>query len=339
MKKGIAIAGNLIVDNLKKIDVYPQNSKLTTIREVNSSLGGAVCNCIMDLARIDSSVPLKAIGLIGTDDMGDFVLKTLGQFPNINLKRVLRQGKTSFTDVMSDESDKTRTFFMYRGVSSEFSEIHFSLETLEADILHVGYILLLDGMDAEDQEYGTVMARVLCRARENGIKTSIDVVSEESDRYEKLVPPSLKYTDYCILNEIEAGKTTGINLRDEDGKLIVENILDVLKTLMSMGVNQWAIIHTPESSFGIDEKGNYYVRSSLLLPKGYIKGTVGAGDAYVAGVLYAAYMGYSIDSAMEVGTATAACSLSSVDSTSGVKNIKKILELYNTMPKQPILEI
>ncbi len=339
MKKGIAIAGNLIVDNLKKIDVYPQNSKLTTIREINSSLGGAVCNCIMDLARIDSNIPLKAIGMIGNDDMGDFVLKTLEKFPNINLSGVLRQGKTSFTDVMMDEKYKTRTFFMYRGIGSEFSEKHFSLESLKADILHIGYILLLDGMDAEDAEYGTVMARVLCKAQERGIKTSIDVVSEESDRYMKLVPPSLKYTDYCVLNEIEAGKTVGIALRSESGELLIKNILKVLRKLSDMGVKQWVIIHTPESSFGIDEKGNYYVRPSLLLPKGFIKGTVGAGDAYVAGVLYAAYMGYSIDGAMEIGTAVAAASLSEMDSTTGIKNIEKIIELYKSMPKQPMLQI
>lgn len=339
MEKGIAIAGNLNVDQLKKIDVYPQNSKLTTIRKINRSLGGAVCNCIMDLARMDSNIPLKAIGMIGDDERGEFVLKTMGQFSNIDLSGVLREGETSFTDVMMDESDKSRTFFMYRGTSGNFSEKHFSLDTLEVDILHIGYILLLDGMDALDEEYGTVMARVLCKAKRRGIETSIDIVSEESDRYRRLVPPSLKYTDYCIINEIEAGKTVGIELRNEAGELILENIPKVLKKLRDMGVSKWVIIHTPESSFGLDEKEQYHVKPSLLLPKSFIKGTVGAGDAYVSGVLYGAYIGYSIEIAMEIGTGAAAYSLSEEDSTTGMKDIKKIMELYNTMPKQPMLQI
>lgn len=339
MKKGIAIAGNLNVDQLKKIDVYPKNSKLTTIREINRSLGGAVCNCIMDLARMDSNIPLKAIGMIGTDERGEFVLETMRQFSNIDLSSVLREGKTSFTDVMMDESDKSRTFFMYRGTSSNFSEKYFSLDSIEANILHIGYILLLDGMDALDDEYGTVMARVLCNAKKRGIQTSIDIVSEESDRYRKLVPPSLKYTDYCIINEIEAGKTVGIALRNESGELLLKNIPKVLKKLRDMGVSRWVVIHTPESSFGLDEKEQYYVKPSLLLPKNFIKGTVGAGDAYVAGVLYAAYMGYSIEAAMEIGTAAAACSLSEEDSTTGMEDIEKVIQLYNTMPKQPMLQI
>ena len=68
------------------------------------------------------------------------------------------------------------------------------------------------------------MAKLLHRAQEKGIKTSIDVVSEASDRFRKKVCPALRYTDYCIINEVEAGATTGITLRTEDGKLLKENM-------------------------------------------------------------------------------------------------------------------
>ena len=33
MNKGIIVAGNMIVDNLKKIDIYPGACNLTTIRK------------------------------------------------------------------------------------------------------------------------------------------------------------------------------------------------------------------------------------------------------------------------------------------------------------------
>ena len=45
------------------------------------------------------------------------------------------------------------------------------------------------------------------------MKTSVDVVSEDSDRFARIVTPALKYVDYCILNEIEAGKTAGFKIR------------------------------------------------------------------------------------------------------------------------------
>ena len=59
------------------------------------------------------------------------------------------------------------------------------------------------------------------QVQQRGIKTSIDVVSEASDRFTRLVPPALKYTDYCIINELEAGQSTGVALRDEDGQLLL----------------------------------------------------------------------------------------------------------------------
>ena len=46
------------------------------------------------------------------------------------------------------------------------------------------------------------------------------MVSEDSDRFGKVVSPALKYVDYCILNEIEAGKTTGFKIRDVEGNWI-----------------------------------------------------------------------------------------------------------------------
>ena len=46
-----------------------------------------------------------------------------------------------------------------------------------------------------------------------GFKTSIDVVSEDSERFSKIIGPALKQVDYCILNEIEASKVTGVEVR------------------------------------------------------------------------------------------------------------------------------
>ena len=94
-----------------------------------------------------------------------------------------------------------------------------------------------------------------------------------------------KYTDYCIINELETQQTTGVLLRGEDGVLHVENMKAALQKLHELGVAKWAVIHCPEIGCGMDENGNYYEFESLKLPKGYIKGTVGAGDAFNAAFL------------------------------------------------------
>ena len=195
MNNGIILAGNMLVDALKDIDVYPAHSNLTSIRSVSKAIGGLVCNCGLDLAILDPDMPVRVMGVIGKDDNGRLIEDTFAKHANIDTSGIRYSGETSFTDVMCDTTNATRTFFTYRGSASEFGPDDFDFDKVKGDILHAGYILLLDTMDEEDPEYGTKMARVLANAQAHGIKTSIDVVSEEGDRFARLVSPALKYTD------------------------------------------------------------------------------------------------------------------------------------------------
>jgi sugar/nucleoside kinase (ribokinase family) len=318
-RKGICVAGNMIVDILYPVQGLPKPGELTSIQEGTSrASGGALCNVIEDLALMDSALPLTALGRVGTDAEGDFVLERLRRYRNIDLSMVKREGKTSFTVVMADQISKERSFFHYRGANARFCEDDINWGKISAAFLHIGYILLLDTLDEEDPEYGTRMARLLCHAREQGIKTSLDVVSEAGSRFKRLVPPSLKYTDYCVINEIEAEQVTGIELRDKSGKLLAANISRALEQMIGFGVSTWAVIHFPEGGYGLDSGGAYWESSAIDLPPDYIKGKVGAGDAFCAGALYAAAQGGSLEYALELGNAAAAASLSATGATEGM---------------------
>ncbi|MCI8526525.1 MAG: carbohydrate kinase family protein [Oscillospiraceae bacterium] len=329
-KKGICCAGNMLVDITYPIVTYPKQNELTHITEgIQNSPGGSVCNTITDLAKLDPSMHLMASGFAGHDAEGDFLMETLGKYPNIDLSIVKRTGRTSFTAVMSNNQTKERTFFVHAGANAYYGEDDIAWDKLDVDIFHIGYILLLPHLDEEDPEYGTRMARLLHRAQKQGLRTSIDVVSETGDRFRRLVTPALKYTDYCIINELETQQTTGITLRDDDGTLHPENMKAALEKLFALGVSTWAVIHCPEIGCGMDADGNYCEMKSLRLPKGYIQGTVGAGDAFCAGVLYAAETGRSMDEALKLGNCAAAASLSAVSASDGVKSAEEVLKLYD----------
>lgn len=338
MEPGIAIAGTIAVDEIKQIAKFPKSSELTTIQSVSRSIGGAVSNCSVALSKIDSDLPVEVITLIGADDKGLFLKERLGSYQNIDLSQLKVVGETPFTDVYQDVTDHSRTFFTFRGNSRFIDENSIDFTKLNAKILHIAYILLLDGLDQLDPVYGTKLARVLSHAQDKGIKTSIDIVSENSNRYQQHVPPSLKYTNYCVINELEAGKTVGINLRDKFGKLNHQYIKEVLYSLKNYGVKDWVIIHTPEGSFGFDGKKVYSI-PSLSMSEEMIKGTVGAGDAYVSGVLYGALRELDLSKAMKLGTAAAASSLLAVDSTSGILRYEELISMYNVYPKREAIEI
>ena len=334
MKNKICIAGNIVLDLLYPISGYPTPGKLTTITGIGKTVGGSVPNVGIDIKRLMPDVTVAGVGLVGADENGTYVLDRLVE-EKIDISAIARRGSTSFTAVMSDNFTRERTFFHFRGANSEFCEDSFDWNDVDCDILHIAYILLLDALDEEDAEYGTKMARLLAHAKERGIKTSIDVVSESGERFRKLVPPSLKYTDYCIINEIETSESTGITLRDENGALLYDNLPKALSALFDLGVGEWAVIHCPEGGFGMDKDGNLYSCGQINLPKDAIKGKVGAGDAFCSGVLCAAHRGMNLGEALLLANCAATMSLTEPGATEAMGTIEEALkyaEIYGVSP-------
>jgi len=336
MTKKICVAGNIVVDVLYPIQGYPRKGALTTITEgISRSSGGAVCNVAMDLAKLAPDMKIEALGIIGEDPEGIFALDNMKSV-GVDVSMVKTTGTTSFTAVMADKETNERTFFHYRGANATFSEEDIDWDKMDCDLLHIGYILLLDKLDQPDDEYGTKMARLLADAKKHGIKTSIDVVTESGERFRALVPPALRYTDYCIINELETQETTGICLRDGNGKLLKDNMKAALSRLLELGVSRWAVIHAPEGGFGMDKDGNYTECGRLNYPDGWIKGTVGAGDAFCAGVLCAAESGLTLEEAVRLGNCSAVASLSEPGATEGMRTMEEALDLGRQMGFRPI---
>jgi len=81
----------------------------------------------------------------------------------------------------------------------------------------------------------------------------------------------------------------------------------------------------------MDKGGKFTFVPSLKLPIDFIKGSVGAGDGFCAGMLYSLYKDYTIEDALLFSAGAAACNLSEFNSTDGMKNvegIKDIIALY-----------
>ena len=333
-RQGIAVAGNILTDEVKVIEAFPERGMLVNIVSMSRAVGGSVPNTLISLASIDPTLPLCALGKRGDDEGGRYALGEL-QRCGVDTAGVLVDPKdaTGFSDVMTLQGTGERTFFHHRGANAHFTPSDIQLSTLNCRMLHVAYIHLLDGFDAPDSEYGTALARFLKEAQEAGILTSVDVVSNLSEQFAEVVMAALPYTDNAIMNEIEACGVSGLPPRDGEGKLIPENIRATMERLMSYGVGQRVIVHCPEAGFCLAKDGTFTVVPSLQLPAGYIKGTVGAGDSFCAGCLYGIYNGFGDRDILEFASGAAACNLSAEDSVSGMRDAGYIRELIETYGK------
>ncbi len=320
-REGIAVAGSVIVDKINEISAYPNAGELTQIRSIQNAAGGCVPNVALDLKKIAPELPVSAIGKIGNDAEGEFVTDILkaGGVSTTGLA-VKPVEKTTFTEVMSVPGGQ-RTFFVYPGAGADFGIGDMDFDAIHAKILHLGYFLLLQKVDDGDG------LKILQKAKEVGLETSIDLVSENSDRY-SLVLPCLPYTDYLIVNELEAGKLAGI-------EPTAENLQKIAEKIKELGVRKKVIIHMPERSVCLSEEG-YSTLGSYILPEGYIQGTTGAGDAFCAGALIGIYNGWSDMEIMEFASACAVMALSSPDATSGMKTGEEIKEYCKQFARREV---
>lgn len=329
MRRGIISAGNWLSDTIKFISHYPAVGNLVTIEKIDQGFGGCAHNVLADLARMQTGIPLYAGGCVGKDALGDEIFATCEKL-GINAEGICRvDAATSYTDVMADMSNGTRTFFHHRGANAEFGPEHVEKITAEAKIFHLGYLLLLDRMDAKDDEYGVVAARVLDGLQKRGYKTSVDVVSEEGNRFREVILPCLKYMDYFIVNEVEAGACFGRNLRDAEGNILLDEVKAAARFLMESGVGEAVAIHFPEGGYGLRKSGEECYEPSFRVEPKDIVSSVGAGDAFCAAMLYALHEELPLSKSLRVANAAARFNLFSATSTDGAPTIAEIEEFLS----------
>ena len=323
-RKGILAGGNFIVDQVKMIDAYPEQDMLANIRSETSCNGGGPYNLLKDLAAMGVSYPLEAAGLVGRDGPGDWILADCaGAGIGTRQLRQTEKAPTSYTDAMTVIGSGRRTFFHQRGANALLGREDFDFGSTRARWFHLGYLMLLDEMDRELPEGGTVAAEVLRAAADAGILTSVDLVSTEHPRFRPIVEAALPFTDVLIVNEIEAGKVAGVDLRGADGTAL----LAAARAILERGVRRQVVVHCERGAVAVEKEGRGYPMGSLELPAGFIVGATGAGDAFAAGYLHALHEEWPVVDALRLAMCTAAACLSEATPSGGLRRVEDCLRL------------
>jgi sugar/nucleoside kinase (ribokinase family) len=326
-RSGILAAGNWIVDHVKLIDRWPSQEALANINRETQSMGGGPHNVLSGLARLGAKFPLSGAGIIGYDSAGDWILEECARI-GIDTRLITRsdQGPTSYTDVMSVEGTGRRTFFHQRGVNALLGPESIDLAASSAKLFHLAYLLLLDRLDQPGQRLGTAGAELLDQASQQGFMTSVDLVSEESDRYTWIVPPALPYVDLTFLNEFEAGQVFPEDVR-ANGRIDIEKLMQVAKAFVQAGVRRWVIIHFPEGVLAVSKQNQTLFQPSVALPDEKIVGATGAGDSIAAGILLGFHDDLPMEQCLMFGVCTAAACLRHQSASEGIEPIEECLKL------------
>ena len=315
-RQGVLAAGNWVIDHVKVLDAWPTQDALATITDQSDGNGGGPYNLLMDLARMRCGFPLAGVGLIGRDGDGEQILR------DCDAHQIDRSGfhqtdttRTSYTDVMTAGDTGRRTFFHRHGTNALLGREHFHLPGSSARIFYLGYMCLLRRLDAVGADGRTEAAQLFEQARQLGMVTVADLVSSQSSDFANVVNPSLPHLDFLLLNEYELSRLVGRPAASKDASVLMTDASQIL----ARGVWRAVIVHLPEFALSVEPGGCARIQPSVRVPQELIRGTVGAGDAFAAGVVFGIHEGLELQKCLELGVCVAAVSLLDATSSASVK--------------------
>ncbi len=333
-RHGVISAGTWTHDRIKLIDGWPQEEHLAIISATDSQGGGSGHNVAIDIRKLDPTVPVEAIGLTSNDAAGDFLFQqaVATGIDTTQLHRTDCAG-TSFTDVMTDTATGKRTFFHHPGTSDLLCPDHFDFKRCNGKLLHLGLLGLHKTMDSPWKEYANGWVAVLAAAKAEGIATNLELVSIAEEKIQLIATPCLAYLDTLIINEYELSALAATSVCDANGTVQPDLCQKAAKAVLSMGTMSLVVVHYPGGAIAVTADGETKFTNSFRVDPSWIKGAVGAGDAFAAGMLYGIHQSWSLDDSLQLAHAAAAASLRSSTTVGSVDTVEACLEFAQSASK------
>jgi sugar/nucleoside kinase (ribokinase family) len=335
LRGGVLTAGTWCVDLNKSIPAWPREDTMNTIVDVDHQGGGSACNMAIDLKRLDPSLPVETMGVIGDDADGRFLLDQCDIFGIAREGLLALPGAaTACTDCFNSLESRRRTHFYFPGVAARVSPDDFDFSRTQARILHLGLPGAHKTMDEPWRGESTGWAATLRQARARGLQTNLEMVSTERTKVRAFGLSCLPHLDLLIVNDYEIGCVADVETRDETGA-IPGRVEEALREVFTLGPLKLAVVHFPEGAIAMTSDGSCVALGSLALPPEAIAGANGAGDAFAAGVLYGWHEGQTIEKSLRLGHACAAASMREVSTTTGVASVADCLALADQYGHRP----
>jgi len=325
--RGILCAGCWTLDQIRIINHWPTEESLALTLRTDKQGGGSAHNVSINLKKMDGSLPVHAAGLLGQDAAGDFLVEQAKKMGvDTSQLQQIEGTTTSFTDVMSVESTGKRTFFHHTGANDLITPDHIDVKQCAAKILHLGLLGVHKKLDEPWKQEANGWVEILKRAKSAGLHTNIEMVSIDPDTNRRLALPCLDYLNSLIINDYEAGCLSSIDTI-VNGEADADACMAAARHLLKAGAMGFVIVHFPGGAAAVNKSGESWLVPSVHVAPEVIKGSVGAGDAFTAGVLYGVHTERPLKQCVLLGHAVAAASLRSETTVGSVRSVDECLQL------------
>jgi sugar/nucleoside kinase (ribokinase family) len=305
----VVCAGILVADVVvHPVDAMPQHDSLALVDRVELQAGGSALSTASALARL--GLRSAAMGKVGTDAFGDFLLATLDERGVVSAGVVRDPGFPTSASVVLVSSDGARTFLHATGADADLS-----IDDLDRELVFSGRFLHLAGAGVLERLDGEPLAALLSEARERGITTSLDTTWDPTGRWRR-IDPVLPHLDLMCPSLAEARAISG----EEEPRRIAGWLRD-------RGVRQVAVTMGAEGCYAEGEGFAGLVEAPQV---DAVDGT-GAGDAFAAGLVYGRCAGWPFENAVRFASAAGALATTALGAFGGAGDLEATLSLAESV--------
>jgi sugar/nucleoside kinase (ribokinase family) len=305
------LCGSCVVDILVRPVPLSQpigDGKLIQVEPIEVTTGGIVSNTGVAMARLGLRV--SAFTYVGRDDWAGVVRRKY-QAEGIDTSRLLEHPTeaTSTTAVLIDPSGE-RSFAHCVGAPKQMNKAMF-LENLDlfqkSRMVVLGYYSLMPNLEGD-------LPEVFAKIRAAGCLTVLDSAGDGGGM--KPLDRILPQLDVYVPSHAEAEHQTG----ESDPR----RILDIYRSCGAPGV-----LGVKLGSKGalLSPAAGQYLEMPCVTPPGPIVDTTGAGDCFYAGLLTGLLKNMSLADAGRLGAATAACCITGMGASAGLRDYEATLKL------------
>jgi sugar/nucleoside kinase (ribokinase family) len=302
----------------RPVAAVPPGQNLAILDEIRLTVAGTAAGTSVDLAKLGMDV--YAVGALGQDELGDFVVHTMKRYGIHTEGLVRKQGVQTSATMLPIRPNGERPALHVPGASEAFCLEDVDLDLVaSADFLHVGGTPLMPRFDGEP------MRRVLQHAKAHEVVTTYDLLAVDRANLLGLVETVLPFVDYFMPGFEEAVMMCGRPDRREAIKFFLDR--GAGHTVFKMGGQG--------SSIAWKEDGQ--VREirvpALEVP---IVDSTGCGDAYCAGFIAGLSLGYDLEGAGELGAAAGGLVIQGLGSDAGIVDLAGTLDFMKKAVKRPL---
>jgi sugar/nucleoside kinase (ribokinase family) len=315
----VASVGIYIVDVLgRPVSALPAGQGSHPLDEIRMTPAGTAGGTAVDLARLGARV--SAIGAIGIDLIGDFLVDALGR-EGVDTDGLVRTdaAQTSAT-ILPIHPSGSRPAWHVRGANALFGPQHVPTSRLEGlDAVHLGGVAALPAFD------GAPSVSLLRAARGAGALTTADCLGVKRPDAIDVLAQVLPHVDVFMPNEGEALAIAG-----------VATAFEAAERFRELGAHRVIVKRGGDGCLVLDDDGP----RALPAHDAPVVDTTGCGDAFCAGTIVALCAGWSLDDAARLGGATAALTMRGLGSDAGARTAQEALDFlaaatYRTEPTAP----